>query len=172
MKIYSKNINNDWIDTEFGQNTSEPLQHKMVTKSFHIGWDDLPAGTKSIAITFIDHDAIPVCGFTWIHWIACNIDPNMKELPVNASIEHSDKMVQGKNSWHSGLLPESMREQKLHLFGGCAPPDKDHEYKIKVYALDTMLDLQEGYHLNEFKKAKKGHVLAKAKIKAKYPKLK
>lgn len=171
MKIFSKNIINGWIQDEFGANTKEPNNGKMVTKSFHIAWDELPKNTKTIAIVFIDHDAIPVCGFSWIHWTACNIDPSLGELPVNASIDMQKNIVQGKNSWHSNLLPNEIKEDKLHLFGGCAPPDCDHTYKIKVYALDCKLELENGFYLNEFKKLKKGHVLAKAKIYANYKKV-
>ena len=49
-------------------------------------------------------------------------------------------------------------------FGGCAPPNADHEYSIKVYALDKMLEINNGFMLNELiRKMKK----ASAKIAAK-----
>ena len=35
--------------------------------SFPVDISDVPAGTHSLAFTFVDHDAIPVGGFTWIH---------------------------------------------------------------------------------------------------------
>ena len=35
-----------------------------------------------------------------------------------------------------------------------------HDYTLTVYALDCVLDLEEGYYLNEFRRAARGHVLA------------
>jgi len=45
---------------------------------------------------------------------------------------------------------------------GPYPPDKDHDYTFKLYALDTELPLEPGYWLNHFYKASAGHVLATA----------
>ena len=39
-------------------------------KSFPISISDAPAATKSFALVFVDFDSTPVCGFTWIHWLA------------------------------------------------------------------------------------------------------
>ena len=50
----------------------------------------------------------------------------------------------------------------FNRYCGPQPPDKTHFYTLAVYALDTKLDLPEGYYLNEFRRAIDGHVLAKA----------
>ena len=39
-----------------------------------------------------------------------------------------------------------------------------HDYTLTVYALDCELDLAEGYYLNEFRRAIRGHVLAEASL--------
>lgn len=65
-----------YMDDEFGSNSKnkENFMERSNTKSFHIGWSDLPKDTKTIAILFYDYDAIPVCGFPWMHWSVENID--------------------------------------------------------------------------------------------------
>ena len=49
-------------------------------------------------------------------------------------------------------------------YGGPAPPDKRHTYIFKAYALDTILDLKEGFSKQELEDAMKGHILAEAKL--------
>lgn len=39
------------------------------------------------------------------------------------------------------------------------PPDKPHTYEIHVYALDTLLNLKNGFYLNELYDAMEGHIL-------------
>jgi Raf kinase inhibitor-like YbhB/YbcL family protein len=163
MKIYSNSIVNGYFDPKFGKHGTQFFKN-MPSRSFHLAWDDLPVNTKSLALVFIDHDAITPMGFTWIHWVVANIDPALTELPENASVEQN--LLQGVNSWRSPLLPEAdrlTREEASH-FGGCAPPDQPHRYTIKLYALNTLLDLKPGFPLNELLHTVEGHVLDKAKI--------
>ena len=167
MKIYSNNIIDGYFDAKIGSRGTQFLKNKP-SYSFQLGWSDLPAGTKSLAIVFDDPDAIPVCGFSWIHWAVANIDPTLGALPENAS-EKMD-LLEGVTSWVSGLLPESIKLSKEDAtgFGGCAPPDKAHRYTIDVYALDKMLNLSRGFYLNEMLNAMEGHVLSHAQLSALY----
>ncbi|MGL6124951.1 MAG: YbhB/YbcL family Raf kinase inhibitor-like protein [Metamycoplasmataceae bacterium] len=170
MKIYSKNIENGYLNQEFGANGTRKNSKGIVDYSFHIAWENLPKDTVSLAIAFYDHDAVPVCGFTWIHWLAANIDPKLNELSENASIQLKDKMVQGKNSWSSGLLPKEMQSHET-LFGGCAPPNGDHKYDVEVFALNKKLNLTNGFLYNELLHAMEGNILDKARINFIYKKI-
>lgn len=49
-----------------------------------------------------------------------------------------------------------------------APPDAPHIYDIHVYALDTTLDLKNGFYMNEMYWKMKGHILAEAVISGEY----
>ena len=49
-------------------------------------------------------------------------------------------------------------------YGGPAPPDKRHTYVFKAYALDTVMDLKEGYSKQELEDAMEGHIIAEAKL--------
>jgi len=43
-------------------------------------------------------------------------------------------------------------------------PDKTHYYTLTVYALDTKIDLKEGYWLNDFLHEMEGHIIDSATI--------
>ncbi len=130
--------------------------------SFPINISGVPAGTHSLAFSFVDHDAIPVGGFTWIHWLAANIPATTTQIPENASQTGAIPMIQGNNSTAGGYVGETDPKVTQHYVGPY-PPDKDHRYSFKLFALDTELPLQSGYWLNECHDAITGHVLATAK---------
>jgi Raf kinase inhibitor-like YbhB/YbcL family protein len=163
MKISSKNIVNGYLDHSFGHLGTQ-FEGSMPSRSLQLSWADLPADTVSLAIFFDDLDAIPVCGFSWIHWVVANIDPALGELPENASVEMN--LLEGLNSWAAPLTPEAWKlpPEKASHFGGCAPPDKAHLYTLKMYALDTKLNLQRGFFANALFHAMRGHILAEATL--------
>lgn len=169
MKIFSNNVKNNYLDIDFGNNSQKYVVNNICCRSFQISWSELPANTKSLALVFEDYDAIPVCGFSWIHWVAANINPEWNELIENASLDWKDKFIQGQNSWSSKLINPLL---DVSGFGGCAPPDNDHEYIVKVYALDTTLDIKNGFYLNEMYHKMEEHILDSAILKFWYPKLK
>lgn len=168
MKLHSHSIFKGYFGDSFGHFGSQFLKGKKPNRSFHLAWSDLPPKTESLAIVFLDHDAIPVCGFTWIHWTVANIDPQLGELPENASVDM--KLLEGVTSWNAGILPEAwyLNKDDATGFGGCAPPDTTHLYTVEVYALNTKLDLQRGFYLNELIKKMDGHVLEKAILQGLY----
>ncbi len=49
-----------------------------------------------------------------------------------------------------------------------APPNCLHRYELKVYALDCMLELEQGFRFNDLHFAMQDHILAKAVIMGKY----
>ena len=168
MKIKSNSIINGYFNNEIGHHGSQFLKGKKPNFSFHLAWEDIPENTKSLAIIFLDHDAIPVCGFSFSHWTVANIDPSVNELPENASVTMS--LLEGVTSWGSGIISEDWRLEKEDAtgFGGCAPPDKDHLYTITLYALDTKLALSRGFYMNDLLKTMKGHILETASLEAMY----
>lgn len=129
--------------------------------SFPIEFKDIPKGTQSIALSFIDHDAVPVCGFSWIHWLACNINPQTSILEEDASRNTALNITQGQNSFASPLIGGNTDVNVIHKYVGPTPPDKDHINTLTVYALDKSLDLQDGYLLNDFYKEIEGHIISK-----------
>lgn len=133
-------------------------------RSFPFTIDEVPLGTRSLALAFIDFDAIPVGGFCWIHWLACDIAPETRLVPEDASRTGALACTQGANSNWSPMAHGSSNPEVFNRYCGPQPPDKTHAYTLAVYALDSMLGLPEGYYLNEFRRAISGHVLAKAAV--------
>ena len=95
------------------------------------------------AMIMDDPDAMAAVGKVWVHWLYYT---------------HQQKASQifGKTDFG---------ETK---YGGPAPPDGRHTYVFKAYALDTVLDLKEGYSKQELEDAMKGHIIAEAKLTGTY----
>lgn len=124
---------------------------------------EAPEGTVSFALILDDYDAIPVCGFDWVHWTACDIAS--PSIPEGAS-HNSPGFTEGCNSWHS--IADSLTVEQATGYGGMAPPDKEHRYTLKAFALDCKLGLPQGFLLNELYFAMQGHVLAHATAVGRY----
>lgn len=163
MKVTSMAIVNGVIGDKYGKRGSQSTDFGMITYSWPLKIEGAPAGTVSYALVLEDKDAVPVCGYSWIHWTAANI--TRAELPENDSVTASD-YVQGTNSW-SGKLAGADR-LAASFYGGMAPPDKPHVYELHVFALDTVLTLEKGFYMNELYKAMEGHILAQTTLKGEY----
>ena len=139
------------------------------TCSFPFELTGIPAGTASIALAFYDLDSIPVCGFAWVHWTAACIDAGLAEggqlrFVENASNLGALGMVQGRNSSAGRMAGGSEDPLLCCRYNGPQPPDCDHEYTLRAWALDYMPELAEGFWANELVWATRGHVLAEAGV--------
>ena len=114
---------------------------------------DVPAEAKSLVLIMDDPDAMGAVGKIWIHWIIWNIDPSTDEIPENSIPSNS---IQGKTDF--GEIG----------YGGPAPPDKEHVYIFKLYALDNNLDLKEGSTKSEVETAMKDHIITESKLEGRY----
>lgn len=132
--------------------------------SFPITIEEVPEGTQSLALLFMDYDSTPVCGFPWIHWLMCGISPDTTLIPENASQNPQVEWVQGFNSTFHDLSSVDNDLTVAQAYIGPCPPDMDHTYTLRVYALDNEPDLSEGYFLNQFHWATLGHILETAEV--------
>ncbi len=165
MQVQVALTNDGLLPDRFGKYADEEdMLEGHPVRSFPIGLMDVPEEAKSLALTLLDWDAIPVGGFCWIHWIACNIPPSTRFIPENASQAGGVPCVQGCNSDFSPFAGGLTSPNVIHRYVGPQPPDKMHAYTLTVYALDRVLDLREGYYLNEFRRAMRDHVLEEARI--------
>lgn len=109
----------------------------------------VPDKTESLALVMDDPDAMEPAGKIWDHWVIWNISP---EIEIIEEDDVPRGAVEGKNDY-----------KKLG-YGGPNPPDKEHTYIFKLYALDTKLDLKEGSTKDDLEDAMKGHELDKTKL--------
>ena len=152
MRVLSSGFVDGVILDKYGKRGDRDSKTHMPTLSFDLDIVDSPSNSKSFAIVFDDPDSVPVCGFTWLHWLCITTKNSLEE---NASV--TDKsLVQGANSWGKSV------------YGGMAPPDRPHTYICKVYALDFVPDLKEGFTLDNLLETMQGHILAECKIEGLY----
>ncbi|MPQ44953.1 YbhB/YbcL family Raf kinase inhibitor-like protein [Clostridium tarantellae] len=163
MNIICNGIKNGVIEDKYGKRGTQFNKDGMPSYSLPIKIENSPKGTISYAIIIDDKDAIPVCGFTWIHWLVANLKRN--ELKENESITAKD-FIQGTNSWASSF--GGCKVENCNCYGGMTPPDAPHTYTIHVYALDTILNLNNGFYVDDLHKAIKGHILDYAYIEGIY----
>ena len=104
-----------------------------------IAFDSVPDETTAIALIMDDPDAMAAVAKIWVHWLTYH--------DINNST-----LIQGKTDF--GEIG----------YGGPAPPDGKHTYIFKAYALDTELELKEGFSKKELEDAMKGHILAEGKL--------
>lgn len=165
MKITSTGIENGYFKDIFGGYSSYVNEQQMPTYSIPFRIEDAPSTAKSYAAVLYDLDAYEVTkGFIWIHWTLANLLKN--EVLANAS-QTATEFVQGVNSTHSPMGYNQDKETSSH-YGGMKPRGRDHNYVLKVYALDTILDLEQGFYLNQLHDQMENHIIETAQLRAKY----
>src|SRR5262245_12007849 len=119
-------------------------------------WTDPPEGTKSFALICDDPDAPRK---TWVHWVLFNIPAASRELAEGVPTEETLAGGARQGTHDVGKLG----------YGGPAPPrGNPHRYFFKLYAVDTVLNLQPGASKADLVKAVEGHVLAEAQLMGTY----
>ena len=126
-----------------GENISPPL-----TVS------DVPPETKSLALIMDDPD-VPKhlrSDGMWDHWVVFNIPASMRDIKEGNEPDGIHGIGTGGN---------------MNYFGPC-PPDREHRYFFKLYALDTELDLPEKATKQQLEKAMENHIIEKTELMGKY----
>lgn len=170
LTVASSGITNGIIDPQYGAASKDKLG-AMPLESIPLNWSGAPTSTKSYALTIIDYDTVPIMGFPWIHWVASDISSTVSSLPANASTTLAKDMIQGVNSYANGYPLDLVslkgfqvpRANAFH-YGGMVPVNFPHKYTITVYALDTTLNLKQGYGLNDLYNAMEGHIVGEGTV--------
>ena len=125
-------------DFKEGEEIPKNCGYKFDNQQPEISFSGYPDNIESLAIIMDDPDAMGAVGKVWVHWLQY--------------IKDKSHEINGKNDF--GEIG----------YGGPAPPDGRHTYIFKAYALDTTLELKEGYSKQELEDAMKGHIIAEAKL--------
>jgi len=134
-----------------GENVNMPLS-----------WDAVPAGAESFALIMDDPD-IPdsvkkSLGMeVFVHWVLWNIPAS------TAGIE--------ENSVPTGAS-QGLNSSGSNKYTGPCPPDREHRYFFKLYALDAKLDLPASTNKEDLLRAMDGHVLEETELVGLYERIK
>ncbi|MEK7556939.1 MAG: YbhB/YbcL family Raf kinase inhibitor-like protein [Patescibacteria group bacterium] len=112
-------------------------------------FSDISAEAKSLVLILDDPDAP---AGVWDHWIIYDMPPDTREVPEAAE----PCGVQGRGT--SGSLG----------YQGPCPPDGEHRYFFKLYALGTVLRLPAGATKADVERAMEGHILEQAELMGRY----
>ena len=126
-------------DFNEGEEIPKKFGYKHENEQPNIQFGSVPDETKTLALIMDDPDAMAAVGKVWVHWLTYHTVNDIT-------------LIQGKTDF--GEIG----------YGGPAPPDGQHTYVFKAYALGTKLDLQNGYSKQELEDAMRGNILAEAKL--------
>jgi Raf kinase inhibitor-like YbhB/YbcL family protein len=200
MKLRSNSFEHgDFLPAEFafGKTSAEGKIDLSDNKSPHLAWDDLPEGTKSIAILCIDRDVptkpddvnqegrmvpsdLPRAEFS--HWVLVDLAPDatIEEGAFSDGITAKGKAGpdgpqstrQGINDYTGWFAGDPDMAGDYYGYDGPCPPFNDsivHHYYFTAYALDLDRVPVEGkFTAADVKAAVEGHVLGEATLMAKY----
>lgn len=136
------------IPAEFtcqGKNTNPPLH-----------FDHIPSTAKSLVLIMEDPDvprSLRPDGL-FIHWMVWNMPPATTDIPA-ASIAPG---ISGLNT--SGNIG----------YTGPCPPDREHRYFFRLYALDAELMIPSTAMKADLLRAMDGHILDQAEVMGRYVK--
>lgn len=122
-----------------------------------LAWNDVPAGTRSLALVVDDPDAPDPAAprRRWVHWVLVDLPPAANKLAEDVAARVPGRT--GVNDWNRAM------------WGGPCPPIGRHRYVFTLYALDAELGLARPTKA-ELERAMAGHVLASATLVGTYQK--
>ncbi|MBI4049634.1 MAG: YbhB/YbcL family Raf kinase inhibitor-like protein [Candidatus Doudnabacteria bacterium] len=115
---------------------------------------DVPKEAKSLALLMEDPDVpknIRPDGL-WVHWMVWDMPPEVMEIPEGGEAPG----VIGQNTSGSAS------------YAGPCPPDREHRYFFKLYALDMVLTEARIANRDDFLKAIEGRIIAEAELIGRY----
>jgi Raf kinase inhibitor-like YbhB/YbcL family protein len=195
MKLWSDNFADGQpipADFAFGRPGPDSPCVLSDNRNPHLGWDDVPEGTRSFALLCVDPDVPTVPGTVnrddvevpedqprtdFVHWAMIDIAADVRTiLPGSCSqgVTARGKREplgppgarQGLNDYTGWFAGDADMGGDYLGYDGPCPPFNDrrrHRYFFHMYALDVAtLDLPERFTRSDLLRAIQGHVLAEA----------
>ena len=138
-------------------NDREPIPDKYgyetenINPSLEIG--EVPADAISLALVVDDPDAQEPVGQIWDHWIVWNLDPGISQI-------------------EEGSIPSGATEGRNDFdepgYGGPRPPDREHTYHFRLYALNTDLDIESNVSKENLREALETHIIDETELRGTY----
>ena len=134
-----------------GQEMAQKYGKKVQNVSPPLEWDEVPEGTRSFALEFVDIHPIAT---DFVHWLVADISRGFTSLPEGAA---------------SGQTPDF---SEIKAYEGPFPPSGTHDYQFTLYALRSdNLGVAPGAKLQDFRKAAEQNLLAKTALIGKFSKI-
>lgn len=153
--VYAENLKNTIKITspvfEYGEYIPSAYTCMGKDMSPPINWQGVPRNAKSLVLICDDPDA-PMG--TWVHWVIYNIPPDSKGLPEG---------IPGLERLKDGTL-QGINDFRKIGYGGPCPPGGVHRYYFKIYAIDTMLNIDPGATKKRIMKLIEGHIISKGEL--------
>ncbi|MFP4038162.1 MAG: YbhB/YbcL family Raf kinase inhibitor-like protein [Candidatus Nanohaloarchaea archaeon] len=111
----------------------------------------VPEEASSLVLIMDDPDAMEPAGKIWDHWVVYDIEASTNRIEPGES---------------PGI--EGVTDFRETGYNGPNPPDGEHTYLFKLYALDTELGLEEGKNKEEVEDAMEDHIIEKAELRGRY----
>jgi len=117
---------------------------------------DVPVEAKSLVLILDDPDVPEQIrkDRMWVHWVVYDIEP------TTVAIEEGTEPF--------GTLGKNTGGENRYM--GPCPPDREHRYYFKIYALDKKLGLGEGATKDEILNLIDGHILERAELMGRFEK--
>jgi Raf kinase inhibitor-like YbhB/YbcL family protein len=115
--------------------------------------DGVPEETRSLALVMDDPDAVEPAGKIWDHWVVWNIDPTRSTIPED---------------WNASGAVHGRNDYGEQGYGGPNPPDREHTYRFRLFALNQRLDLDTDTTKDQLESAIDGHVIAETQLEGTY----
>ncbi|MFB6174803.1 MAG: YbhB/YbcL family Raf kinase inhibitor-like protein [Candidatus Nanohalobium sp.] len=116
-------------------------------------FSDIPESAESLAIVVDDPDAKEPAGKIWEHWLIWNISPETTE------IDEGQQPIGAR---------EGMNDFGKRGYGGPNPPDGEHVYRFKLYALDRELNINDASDREDLKNETENDIIEKAVLKGSF----
>jgi Raf kinase inhibitor-like YbhB/YbcL family protein len=144
--------------TVFGNGQYIPVEYSADGSGISpsLQWDCIPSGTLSFAMVMTDLD-IPSPTKRWakfFHWVVYNIPANKTSLPVNFSVQESDR---------GGEVIAPNSASRRSYYPPC-PVSGTHEYVFKLFALDDVKIFPAGERLEQVLQEINSHTLLTSEL--------
>lgn len=134
--------------------------------SFPFFIDALRSEVRYLHWELSDADAIPACGFEWIHWSVANLP--VEALMADFNDSHALAVPPDFSRALPAMVPEALQGRTSAAspwvgatnpavtmrYNGPQPPDRDHEYCLSVWGSERPIEgLSQGFWLNAMLRA-------------------
>ncbi|WP_323172452.1 YbhB/YbcL family Raf kinase inhibitor-like protein [Natrialba sp. PRR66] len=117
----------------------------------------VPDEAEALALVVDDPDAVDPAGKVWDHWIVWNIPPEREGVPEDWDPDPDTDVGEGTNDFGE------------RGYGGPNPPDREHTYRFRLFALESPLDLEPEADADDLESAAAGRVIETTTLEGTYP---